>query len=241
MGKFFLSLLFGCLCLILLYALLLVIGFFTTNPKRLYDKASNYHRFLVSSAAWIATKVMHLKIEVTGLEKMPQGRFELISNHRSAYDPIVTWNVFRKYQLAFISKPENFDIPFFGRMVRRCCFLPIDRENARNAARTLQAAVKLIQNDEASIMVYPEGTRSKDGKLLPFHSGVIKVAQKAEVPLVIVTVSGTENITKNYPWKNTKVYVDVVEVISAEALKGKRSTQLGDYAYKIMEQKLLER
>lgn len=100
------------------------------------------------------------------MEKLPKNeRFLLVCNHRSKFDPILTWYVLRDYNLAFISKPENF---------RRCCFMAIDRENPRNALKTIHQAAELIKQNEVSVAVYPEGTRSKTCELLPFHNGICR-------------------------------------------------------------------
>ncbi len=223
------------------YVLLLVISALAVDRKKQYDNYNKYYRFLLYSATAIGMWLLRIKFVVTGEEKLPQRRFLLICNHRSNYDPLVTWHCFRKYQLTFISKPENFKVPIFGRLVHRCGFLPIDRVNPRNAAKTLITAVNRIKSDTCSIMVYPEGTRSKGTKLLDFHAGVLKIAQKAKVPLVIMTVAGTEQIYKRTPWRKTVVYQDILEVIPYEELAGKHTTDIGAYAHERMEQHLRKR
>lgn len=120
-----------------------------------------------------------------------------VGNHRSNFDPIIEWLVLKPWDIAFISKGENFKIPFFGRIIRKCCFMPIDRENPRKALRTINKASDLLQSGEVSIGVYPEGTRSKTGELLPFHDGVFHIAKKAGTPIVVMSIRGTEQIHKN--------------------------------------------
>ena len=83
--------------------------------------------------------------------------------------------------------------------------MAIDRENPRNAMKTIIKASKLLQKGEVSVGVYPEGTRSKECKLLPFHNGVFKIAQRADAPIAIVAISGTEKVSKNYPLHKTDV------------------------------------
>ena len=122
-----------------------------------------------------------------------------MSNHRSNFDPMVQWWVLRRWPLAFVSKPSNMRKFVIGPFVRRCCFLPIDRENARNALTTINAAANLIRAHVCSFAIYPEGTRSKSGELLPWHAGSLKIAQKANVPIVVGTVEGTERIARNVP------------------------------------------
>ena len=77
-----------------------------------------------------------------------------------------------------------------------------------------------------SFAIYPEGTRSKSGKLLPWHAGSLKIAQKANVPIVVGTVEGTERIAHNVPWRRSHVYVRIREVIPAEAVKAATTSAL---------------
>lgn len=162
------------------------------------------------------------------MERVPQNtRFLLVSNHRSNYDPIVTWHVFRNYDLAFVSKPENFKIPMFGRIIRKCCFLPIDRENPRNAILTINKAAELIKADAVSVGIYPEGTRSREENMLPFHNGVFKIAPKAEVPIVVITVTGTDRISKRL-FRGADVQVNILDVIPAEKVKAMKTAEIGE-------------
>ena len=77
-----------------------------------------------------------------------------------------------------------------------------------------------------SFAIYPEGTRSKSSKLLPWHAGSLKIAQKANVPIVVGTVEGTERIARNVPWRRSHVYVRIREVIPAETVKATTTNAL---------------
>ena len=199
------------------------------NTKKEYDKNSPFYRFLINSLTVIALWILQVKVHVTGKEKIPTDeRYVLVSNHRSNFDPIVKMRVLLSHKLAFISKASNFKIPFFGRIIRKLCFMEIDRENPRNAIKTIDRAAKLIKADEVSVGVYPEGTRSKTGELLPFHNSVFKIAQRANVPIVVCALRGTENIHKRTPWRRTHVYIDVLEVISKEEVAALRTVELGE-------------
>ena len=198
------------------------------NPKRDYQNNSKYYRWLLHTATNAALKLLGVHIYVSGMEKVPQNtRFLLVSNHRSNYDPIVTWHVFRDYDLAFVSKPENFKIPMFGRIIRKCCFLPIDRENPRNAIVTINKAADLIKADTVSMGIYPEGTRSREENMLPFHNGVFKIAKKADVPVVVITVTGTDNIHKRL-FRGTDVQLKVLDVIPANKVASMKTSELGE-------------
>lgn len=237
MGKVvFNALLFAILtilALLALYVVVMVISGLFVDMSKDYMFESKYYRALLDIGMKIAIigAGIHLKIE--GLDQVPtDGRFLIVSNHRSKFDPIVTWYVLRDKHLAFISKPENFKVPFYGKIIRRCCSLPIDREDPRKALVTIKTAAEILKNDTVSMGVYPEGTRSLDGQLLPFHNGVFKIAQQAGTPIVVMTVDGTELISKNFPFHTTEVTFKVAETIPAEEVQSMRSKEIGDRVYR---------
>ena len=232
-----LGIIFG---LFLLYALFLLVCSLFVNPKKEYEEHSSFYRALLNGATAVAIKLMRIRIHTSGMEKVPENTKKLlfVSNHCSNFDPIITWHIFKKWQPAFVSKTSNFKIPIFGRFISKCCFMAIDRENPRNALKTILKAAELLKKDEVSIGVYPEGTRSKECKLLPFHNGVFKIAQKANADIVVLAVSGTEQIHKNYPFHHTDIYLDVLEVIPAETVKATKTDALGEQIRNMMEQKL---
>jgi len=226
--------LWGLLALLGLYVLLLGVCSLLVDPGKAYDKNSRFYRFLLDSATAVAMKLLRIRVHVSGIEKIPKDtKLLFVSNHRSNFDPIITWYALKKWEIAFVSKPENFKVPFFGRIIRKCCFMPIDRENPRNAIVTINRAAKLLKKQEVSIGVYPEGTRSKTCELLPFHNGGFKIAQKAEAPIVVLSITGTEKIAKAAPFRRSDVYLDVLEVFSN--IKETKTELIGMAARRLME------
>ena len=215
--------------LLLLLVLFLWICSLLVDPEKEYDRDSAFYRFLADSTIFWIIKLLRIRVHVTGLDKLPKDKKVLVvCNHRSNFDPIVTGYVMKKWNLAFVSKPSNFKIPIYGRIVKKCCYMAIDRVNPRNAILTINRAAKLLEQQVVSIGIYPEGTRSKDGTLLPFHNGVFKIAKKAEKPVAVLCLAGTEQISGRTPFKATDVYLDVLEVFSEETVKQSRTEQLGD-------------
>ncbi len=211
-----------------LYLLFIAVCCLFVKNKQ-YEKDNRFYRFLLDSLTAFLLWYLGVKIHVEGRDIVPKNeRFVLVGNHISNFDSIVAWRVLRKERLAFISKASNFKIPFFGRLVRKCCFLEIDRQNPRNAVKTVEKAVELMQKDEVSIGVYPEGTRAKDGVMLPFHNAMFKIAQRADAPLVVCSVSGTNDIHKRTPWRLSRVYLRFIEVIDKEQVKTMRTSELGE-------------
>ncbi len=225
--------------LLALWVIILMVSAVIVNPKKEYKKNSKYYRFLLYVSTSLARIGSGSRIHVKGLDCVPKnGRFLIVGNHRSKFDPIFTWYILRKSDIAYISKPENFKVFCFGRIIRKCLFLPINRTDPREALKSLIAASDLIKSDEVSIGLYPEGTRSKDLTLLPFHDGIFKVAKMAEVPIVVVATTGTENIKKNFPFKKTDIYYNFIETIPTEFVKENSTHTISARVRADMEQNL---
>jgi 1-acyl-sn-glycerol-3-phosphate acyltransferase len=113
----------------------------------------------------------------------------LMSNHQSALDiPVLLACVPLSFK--FIAKRELFRIPLFGWAIRKAGYISIDRENPREALKAMEEAVGKIR-DGTTVLVFPEGTRSPDGKLLPFMKGAFFLASRAAVPVVPLAIVGS--------------------------------------------------
>lgn len=240
--KVFLWILLILLAVLLLpFLFLFVCGLFVDTKKQ-YERDSRFYRALLDGSTTVILWCLGVRYNITGEEKFPEsGNFLFISNHRSNYDPIIQWTVFKRYKLSFISKKENFRIPMYGRIIHRCCFMPIDRQSPRKAMETVNRAAKFLRETENSVGVYPEGKRSKECRLLPFHSGVLKTAQKAGKPIVVSTIEGTENIFRNIKrFRKTVVTIKILETIDADRVKSEKTTELSDYCAALMAKELEE-
>lgn len=216
---------------------LLVLWFFSRFIGK-EEPEQNDHPFARKVLVWTIEAicgVARAKLVVEGKELLPEGRFLLVSNHRSNFDPLVTVLAFREHDMAFVSKKGNLKLPIVGRWIRYCNYLSIDRENPRNAIRTINAAADYLKRDLVSVGIYPEGTRNLTDEMLPFHDGVMMIAQKAGVPIAVVTVRDTEKIVKNFPFRSTRVEIAVKGVIPAEQVASSRSNELSAEARKMME------
>ena len=207
----------------------MIVSSLFVDPKKEYTKSNAYYRFLLNATTVLAIKLCRVKVHVTGREKIPEGtRFLLAGNHRSNFDPIITWYVLHDKDISYISKADNFNVPFFGRIVRKCGFMAIDRSDPRSAVKTVNKAAQMMRSDSVSVGVYPEGTRSKKCVLLPFHNGIFSIAQKAGVPIVIVAIQGSENVHKNWYKKRTDVYLDFIDVIPVSELRDVQTNAIGE-------------
>lgn len=222
-----------------LYFIFLTVCALAVDKNKSYNKNSRFYRALLYSITAVVVKLFRVKLNAYGIEQIPKNtRFLLVGNHRSNFDPILTWHALRSYELAFISKPENFKIPWFGRVIRRCCFMEIDRSNARNAMASITHASELLRSNEVSIAVYPEGTRNHGEELLPFHNSVFKIAKWGNTPVVAITVSGADKIAKRAPFRRSEVSIKVVGVLSGEYVSSHKTNEIGAAVRAFMEYEL---
>ena len=168
--------------------------------------------------------------QVTGLEKLPDTPFLLVSNHRSLFDPLLILEQMERWNIAFVSKPSNMQIPLIGDIAYAAGFLAINRENDREALKTILQAADYLKRGVCSIGIFPEGTRTRTGKMLDFHAGSFKIAQRANVPLVIACVRDTEKASRRLFLRPTRVYLDILEVLPAEKVKAMSTRELAEYS-----------
>lgn len=181
--------------------------------------------------------LVRIHIHTSGMEKVPQsGRFLLVCNHCSNLDPIILMRCFPKQQLAFISKKENRDMFIVGPMMHKLLGQLINRENDREALKTILRCIQILKEDQASVAVFPEGgILSKDGKLHTFRPGVFKIAQKAKVPIVVCTLHNTLPVIPNMKHlRRSDVEMNLLEVIPAEELQGVTTVDIAKRVHGIM-------
>jgi 1-acyl-sn-glycerol-3-phosphate acyltransferase len=194
------------------------------ETERIETLNDEHERIKTMFFALKMTKVMQLpqlwKGKYSGLEKLPKDKkFLLVANHRGIFDAVLLCHTFRKEKFVAVSKPENFTLPIAGPWIKGMGHLAIDRENNRNALKTIIKCIKYIEEDKFSIGICPEGTRNKKEGLLPFKSGCFKIASKAKCPLVICTITNADKVFKNFPFKKTTMEFHIVDVIEYEDLK----------------------
>ena len=197
-------------------------------------------RFMRGVARLVCPAVFTLlccKVETKGLEQLPkQGRFMLVCNHLGILDPILLLAKLPQAQLAFVSKQENEDIFIVGKLMHRILTQKIDRDNDREALKTILSCIQIIKEDKASIAAFPEGYTSTDHRLHKFRNGVFKIAQRTHVPIVVCTVTGTEQVFRNFfHHRRSKVTLHLLQVLSPEELAGHNTTQMGDRVHALME------
>ena len=205
------------------------------------EKPSNFWLWHLHAVADLLVFYARADVSISGTELIPKDtRYLMVSNHRSLADPVVMVNKMPKEEITFVSKPGNLKIPIIGKVMHKCGCLPLDRENNRESLKTVKAATEYINKDYCSVVIYPEGTRSKQEGMLPFHAGSFKIAQRADVPVVVVALRNTDKVIHNFPLKKTNVYIDVIGVIDAGYVKEHKTKDTAQLAQEMIEKKLAE-
>ena len=165
----------------------------TGNVEPLYNAG-------VAAVVWIC-RVAGMRTRVEGLENIPPGTVLFAANHTSNADgPAIVGAIPRR--IAILGKKSLFAIPIVGTAFRLAHFVPVDRHNRGQAAASIEAAAEKMKNG-VSFLIYPEGTRSPDGRLLPFRRGAFVLAIKAGVPVVPVACSGAHRVIPKKSYRIT--------------------------------------
>ena len=184
--------------------------------------------------------ILKIHVKSKGLEKVPTtGRFMLVCNHTSIADPIMLLYAMPGHQLAFISKQENSDMFVIGPMMHKLQCQLINRENDREALKTILKCIQILKEDKASIGVFPEGGINDDLKFHHFRPGVFKIAQKTKVPIVVCTLKNTKDVVPNIKrWKRSDVELSVLQVVQPEEFEGITTVELANRIHKVMAEEL---
>ncbi len=181
------------LYILLLGPPLLLYTVISKNPNPLYWTALNGVLFFV--------RAVGVRIKVKGTENIPAGTVIFAANHTSSADaPAVVGAIPRR--IAILLKRSLFEYPIVGQAFHLARFIPVDRYNRDSAITSLEKATESLKNGQ-SFLIYPEGTRSPDGRLQEFKKGTAVMAIKAGVPLVPVACSNAHRIMKK---RSMKIY-----------------------------------
>jgi len=168
-------------------------------------------------------------VTVKGGESLKNGNpYIFAGNHQSQFD-IFAVQGFLGHDFRWLAKKELFDVPIFGAALRRVGNISVDRSHSRAAVKSLDEAAQRIAAG-TSVLIFPEGTRSKDGQLLPFKSGAMVLAIKAGVPVVPMAIVGTHAVLPKGRLlaKSGQVVIRLGEPIETSGYKVKQKHELAE-------------
>ncbi|MDO9309856.1 MAG: lysophospholipid acyltransferase family protein [Deltaproteobacteria bacterium] len=174
----------------------------------LFDGSGRAYAWHARLWARLALALNLVRVTVSGTGNVPAGPAIFMSNHQSNFDILALLSAM-PCQLHWIAKKELFDIPVFGPSMRRGGYIPLDRGDGRKALRSVDEAAATIRNGK-SVVMFPEGTRSRDLNLLPFKRGGFILARKAGVPVIPVTINGSGKIN---PPNRIRLYSGDIQMV----------------------------
>lgn len=188
------------------------------------DYMHNCGRLWGRGALWLAG----VRLRVEGVENLPAPGQPVIfaGNHQSNFD-ILSYFAGLPFQFRWMAKVELFRIPFFGLAMKRSGYIPIDRADRRKAMQSMSLAAERIRGG-TSVVIFPEGTRSDDGRLQEFKKGGLLIAIKAQVPIVPVAISGSAAVMRKGAWSFTPgtIWLRILPQIETAGLTNKESDEL---------------
>jgi 1-acyl-sn-glycerol-3-phosphate acyltransferase len=159
---------------------------------------ANFMYGVFIGALRVTMRIAGIHIRVEGTEHIPPGVCVFASNHASNIDPVaLVPNIPRR--VALLAKKEVFSVPILSKALHLARLVPVDRADREAAAESVDIAVEYLK-EGLSFLVYPEGTRSPDGHLLPFKKGTFVMAIRAGVPVVPVSLAGTQRLMRKGDW-----------------------------------------
>lgn len=223
-----------------LACLVLLISGLCVDMKKPQEKDSLYYRTLLRLYIPFVLTIARARIHTKGLEQAPRdGRVLLVCNHLHEADPIILLHYFQKYQLAFVGKKETKDMFLIGQLMSKIMCQFVNRENDREALKTILKCIDLLNEDQVSIGIFPEGYIKPDRKFHHLRSGVFKIALRTQVPIVVCTITNTNHLVGNFlRLKPTDIDLHLVKTIAPEEYEGMSTVEISNMVYQLMAEDL---
>jgi 1-acyl-sn-glycerol-3-phosphate acyltransferase len=142
----------------------------------------------------LAASLAGIRVQIEGAENIPARACIFVANHASNIDPLILPPAIPQ-RVGILVKKELFRIPIFSTAMRSAKYIPVDRGDREEAGASIPIAVRNLQ-DGLSYIIFAEGTRSPDGRLRRFKKGAFTIAIEAGVPIVPVSIAGTQNLLR---------------------------------------------
>lgn len=192
---------------------------------------------LAATSTWgpMVMDMFKCRVEVDGLDNLPEeGPVVIIGNHQGYADIAAYFAAFRKFQFGFVAKRELAKIPLYGSWMPRIRSVFIERDDPRASLEAIKAGVALLEQG-FSLVIFPEGTRSKGPVCGPFMKGSIKLATKPGVPIVPVSMNGTYKMFEETGIISpTLIRIIVHEPIPTKGISRQEEKELNDRVEKIV-------
>jgi 1-acyl-sn-glycerol-3-phosphate acyltransferase len=153
---------------------------------------------IAMKAVRLGNRIAGIRVRVEGIENIPAGVCVFAANHISSVDPLAFVPAIPR-RVSLLVKKELFRIPILAAAMRMAKFVPVDRRDPEASVGSVEIAIARLK-EGLSFAVYPEGTRSRDGRLRPFKKGAFVMAIQARVPVVPVSIAGAQDLMRKGDW-----------------------------------------
>jgi 1-acyl-sn-glycerol-3-phosphate acyltransferase len=179
------------------------------------------------------------RIRVTGKEKIDKkATYVMVSNHQSGMDIIVLFKLWTHFR--WISKKSLFYIPFIGWNMWLNRYISLERGKSSSMRKMMADAEKTLKEGN-SVMMFPEGTRSRTGKIQPFKTGAFHIAQNARVPVLPIAISGTFDSVRKGGFlviKNYNIRAEVLDPVPYETIANLEPKEVAERVHRLISEKL---
>jgi 1-acyl-sn-glycerol-3-phosphate acyltransferase len=214
------------------FSIVLLLWFILLAISRLFDRdpiryrTGYLFRKIGNVLVWI-NPAWQLRISGEKISdlKMP---YVVVCNHQSMVDIPLISNL--PWEMKWLGKEELFKIPIIGWMMRWSGDISVNRESARSGAQALLRAQRILEK-KCSVMIFPEGTRTLDGRVRPFSDGAFHLAIRAKVPILPLVIEGSRDCIPKNSWKFGKpseILLKVLPPIDTSSFSTKDLIQLKD-------------
>lgn len=201
------------------------------------DVAREREYILKASSTWgpMVLKRFGSKLNLIGAENLPdEGPVVFVGNHQGYADIFAYCAALRKFQFAFVAKDDLSKLPFYGEWIRRIESVFIERDDARASLQAINEGIKKIEQGY-SLVIFPEGTRSKGGAPREFKKGSLKLATKPGVPIIPITVNGTYRMFEEKGYlKGAEINMIIHPPIETKGMSRQEEKELTERVEKIV-------
>ncbi len=222
----------------LLSMLLLVLSMFVMGRLK---KNANYddqgmHAYVVGVMR-LLTRLLRLKVVVSGKENIPDYPVILTGNHQTYYEILVIKPLLDHLPLVYIGKEVLFKLPIAAPVIEKSGNVPIAKLADRSAVKAILTGVKRYEAGHP-VVIFPEGRRSHGQSMIDFKAGAFKLAMRPKAPILPFTIYNFINVWKGWPFKSQKVYIHFHKVIQPSEYEAMNTQALSDHVRAIIEEKL---
>lgn len=202
------------------------------------EKYDNAVYWIVNGWAAYILKVIGVKVELKGIENLPEGNCLIVSNHQGNADFLVLMSRLNKH-MGFLAKKEILKLHIVGTWMKAMHCVFIDRENIRESLKAINEGIDNLEKGY-SMVIFPEGTRSKSHVLGEFKKGSMKMATKASVPIVPIVLDNTFKVFEegNGKLRPAEVTMSILEPIDIVKLTKEEKARLAEIVREKIEKEL---